>query len=184
MASALHQNVIGLSGVIFSLIVVDNNEHLLVNQSQQRSIFGLFSVPAPIYPWVLLLLWQLLIPEASFLCHLSGLLAGLLRSKGHLSILYISRSAVSNLEARAAFQRLVEGGLAVSFVPLPPGGGGNEALPQYSSVGRHGTAAATADSFGASVMGSAQSLLRSIKAGIQSVSSGDTQQHQTPTGSV
>ena len=39
-----------------------------------RSIFGFFSVPAKAYPWVLLGVWQLLVPGASFLGHLCGVL--------------------------------------------------------------------------------------------------------------
>ena len=39
-----------------------------------RSIFGLFTVPAKFYPWVLLVVWQLLVPQVSFLGHLTGLL--------------------------------------------------------------------------------------------------------------
>ena len=71
----MHQNVIGLSGVIFGLVLIDNASlmHLSLGTAQ-RSIFGLFSVPAPVYPWALLLIWTIFMPEASFLCHLSGLL--------------------------------------------------------------------------------------------------------------
>ena len=41
-------------GVIFGLVVIDNTQL----GGDQRSIFGLFSVPAALYPWVLLVLWQ------------------------------------------------------------------------------------------------------------------------------
>ena len=58
----------GLSGVVFGLIVVDN----AVSRAAQRSIFGFFTVPAKLYPWALLLFWQLLMPGASFLGHLCG----------------------------------------------------------------------------------------------------------------
>lgn len=64
----LHSCAVGLSGVVFGLIVVDT----AVSRAAQRSIFGFFSVPAKLYPWALLLLWQLLMPGASFLGHLSG----------------------------------------------------------------------------------------------------------------
>lgn len=39
-----------------------------------RSIFGLFSVPTWAFPWALLVIWQLLVPRASLLGHLTGLL--------------------------------------------------------------------------------------------------------------
>ena len=72
----MHQSVIGLSGVIFGLIAVDNSNMVRLNPTHaaQCSVLGLFSVPAPVYPWALLILWALIMPEASFLCHLSGLL--------------------------------------------------------------------------------------------------------------
>lgn len=50
-------------------ILIDNSQ-----AGERRSVFGLFSVPARLYPWALLLVWQLLVPQASFLGHLTGLL--------------------------------------------------------------------------------------------------------------
>ncbi len=38
------------------------------------SIFGFFTVPAKAYPYALLVFWQLLVPQASFLGHLAGVL--------------------------------------------------------------------------------------------------------------
>lgn len=64
------QCAIGFSGVVFGLIVVDNN----LTGATQRSIFGLFYVPAPLYPWTLLVIWQLIMPGVSFLGHLCGVL--------------------------------------------------------------------------------------------------------------
>ena len=57
---------IGFSGVIFGLIVVDNS----TSSSKDRSIFGLFKVPSPAYPWALLVLFQIMMPNVSFLGHL------------------------------------------------------------------------------------------------------------------
>lgn len=49
------------------------------------SIFGLFSVPTWAFPWALLVIWQLLVPRASLLGHLTGLLVGrCFRSPGSL----------------------------------------------------------------------------------------------------
>ena len=64
-----HQCAIGFSGVVFGLIVIDNS----VSHATSRSIFGLFSVPARVYPWALMVLWQLLLPSVSFLGHLTGI---------------------------------------------------------------------------------------------------------------
>ena len=65
-----HQCAIGFSGVIFGLIVVDNG----MTGAAQRSIFGFFYVPAQLYPWTLLVLWQVIMPGVSFLGHLCGVL--------------------------------------------------------------------------------------------------------------
>ena len=88
MPGLMDQNVIGLSGVIFGLILIDNASlvHLSLGAAQ-RSIFGLFSVPAPAYPWALLLIWTLLMPEAFFLCHLSGLLVRLTKIMKYKTLL-------------------------------------------------------------------------------------------------
>ena len=47
-----------------------------VSRATHRSIFGLFNVPAKLYPWALLGFWQLLMPGASFLGHLCGVAVG------------------------------------------------------------------------------------------------------------
>ena len=44
--------------------------------AQTRSVLGLFAVPARYYPWMLLVIWQLLVPGVSFLGHLGGVAAG------------------------------------------------------------------------------------------------------------
>ena len=87
----------GFSGVVFGLIVVDNHasgassrrwarrpalDYTLARASHAFdlaarpccSIFGFFSVPAKLYPWALLVFWQLLLPQSSFLGHLAGVL--------------------------------------------------------------------------------------------------------------
>lgn len=70
----------GLSGVIFAIIVAETH-HTGV---QRRTVYGIFSVPAGLYPWILLVLWQLLLPQISFWSHLSGILVGTAYSRGFL----------------------------------------------------------------------------------------------------
>lgn len=72
---------VGFSGIIFALLVADNQLRGL----RQRSIYGIVNVPAAVFPWVLLLIWQLLIPEVSFLGHLGGVLAGTMYVRGYLA---------------------------------------------------------------------------------------------------
>lgn len=87
--SLLSGCAVGLSGIVFALIAID----ALEASEPQRSIFGLFSVPTKAYPFALLLLWQLVVPSASLMGHLSGLLAGLLW-KG-VEIKFLEDSATS-----------------------------------------------------------------------------------------
>ena len=67
--------------MIFGLIVMDN----AASGATERSIFGMFKLPAKLYPWALLLLWQLLLPGVSFLGHLGGVMAGEALSRGLLA---------------------------------------------------------------------------------------------------
>lgn len=86
----------GLSGVIFGLICIDN--HAI--GGTRRSIYGMFEVPKALYPWVLLVLIQLLAPQVSFLGHVSGLLAGELYARGLLGALTVSAARAQALEGR------------------------------------------------------------------------------------
>ena len=79
-SSFLFECGVGFSAVIFALLVVDTK----VNAVERRSIFGLFYVPSQWYPWALLLLLQLMLPNVSFVGHLSGLLAGYAYTSGIL----------------------------------------------------------------------------------------------------
>ncbi len=71
---------VGLSGIIFALLVADNH----LRSVQYRSVYGLFNVPAVYFPWVLLILWQLVLPHVSLFGHLGGIVAGTLYSLGCL----------------------------------------------------------------------------------------------------
>ena len=52
-----------------------------------RSVFGLFNVPAKLYPWILLMVLQFMIPNISFMGHLSGILVGSMCVLGWMSVL-------------------------------------------------------------------------------------------------
>ncbi|KAA6419215.1 MAG: hypothetical protein FRX49_10954, partial [Trebouxia sp. A1-2] len=90
-----HQCAIGFSGVIFGLIVVDN----AMTGATQRNIFGFFYVPAQLYPWTLLVLWQVIMPGVSFLGHLCGVLVGQLYVWGLLRWLTPSSSTFQSMES-------------------------------------------------------------------------------------
>eukprot|EP00741_Cyanophora_paradoxa_P006142 tig00000944_g5955.t1 len=65
---------VGYSGIIFGMLVVESHH----SQSEYRSIFGFFNVPAKYYPWAMLIVLQIVAQGVSFMGHLSGMLAGYL----------------------------------------------------------------------------------------------------------
>eukprot|EP00958_Prasinococcus_capsulatus_P000729 scaffold51_cov401-Prasinococcus_capsulatus_cf.AAC.35 len=52
----LYACAIGFSGIVFALIVVETH----MSRATTRSIFGFFAVPAQLYPWALLVLFQVI----------------------------------------------------------------------------------------------------------------------------
>ena len=64
----------GLSGVIFSILVVDVSSSMEPTQN----VLGLFNVPTAAYPWVLLVMMSLMMPNVSFVGHLCGIVSGYL----------------------------------------------------------------------------------------------------------
>ena len=95
----LAQCAVGFSGVLFGLLVIDNN----LSGAASRSVFGLLTLPAALFPWALLFLFQFLVPHASFLGHLSGLLVGEAYVRGHLRWALPSGATIQRLEALPPF---------------------------------------------------------------------------------
>lgn len=73
-ASHLHTCVIGFSGVIFALKVIATQE---TSPYAQTTIAGI-PMPSKYAPWAELILIHLMVPNASFMGHLAGIIAGLL----------------------------------------------------------------------------------------------------------
>lgn len=67
----------------------------------------MFNVPARIYPFVLLILLQVLIPGISFLGHLSGILIGIVISIGAASYLLPSQETLQKIESYSFLSRIV-----------------------------------------------------------------------------
>eukprot|EP00742_Colponemidia_sp_Colp-10_P008553 GILJ01009270.1.p1 GENE.GILJ01009270.1~~GILJ01009270.1.p1 ORF type:complete len:330 (+),score=11.71 GILJ01009270.1:42-1031(+) len=63
--------MVGFSGVIFSFCVLDG----YVSDANSRVLFG-FQIPVALYPWVLLFISQIIVPNASFLGHFLGIVMG------------------------------------------------------------------------------------------------------------
>jgi membrane associated rhomboid family serine protease len=72
----MYQCTVGFSSILFALMTIQ------VHQSpSDRSLFGFVNIPGKIYPWVLLVILQLIMPGISFLGHLSGILVAYLCNK-------------------------------------------------------------------------------------------------------
>lgn len=63
---------VGFSGILFGYMVTNG----MIFEVAGASVFGLFQFPAKIYPWILLVITQILIPNASIMGHLGGMLGG------------------------------------------------------------------------------------------------------------
>ncbi|CAH9089069.1 unnamed protein product [Cuscuta epithymum] len=91
----LYECAIGFSGILFSMIVIETS----LSGIQSRSVFGLFNVPAKWYALVLLVVFELLMPNVSFLGHLSGILSGFAYTNGFFNILIPDTSRFSSIES-------------------------------------------------------------------------------------
>ncbi|KAK9843680.1 hypothetical protein WJX81_002070 [Elliptochloris bilobata] len=120
-AEALNACAVGLSGAIFALIVVETH----FSGAQTRSVFGLFALPAKFYPWVLLVVWQLLMPGVSFLGHLGGVAAGQAYTWGWLHWVVPPAAAFQAAEG----WRLLSSCVRLSAFIAHPGIGGTSPSP-------------------------------------------------------
>jgi membrane associated rhomboid family serine protease len=68
-------NSLGFSGVLFHLLVLECN----LNPTLSRNIFGMLQMQSKYYPYALLILIQVIMPNISFLGHLSGIFVGSLQ---------------------------------------------------------------------------------------------------------
>jgi len=66
---------VGAAGVVVLVVLQQIQVCRTTNVQQFLCACGrFFNVPAAVYPWALLVLWQLIMPGASFLGHLCGVL--------------------------------------------------------------------------------------------------------------
>jgi len=93
----------GLSGIIFSILVVDVSSSL----EPTHPVLGLFSVPTAIYPWVLLVTMSILLPDVSFVGHLCGIISGYLYTFGILNFIIPSYEKIARIESSTWYSRIV-----------------------------------------------------------------------------
>lgn len=104
--SYLYSSAVGFSGVLFAMAV----DEASLSPATTRSLFGLFSVPTKLYPWVLMLVLQLVLPNVSFLGHLSGVLVGFAHTWGAFSWAIPSLVTLRKVESSAWFGRILRCG--------------------------------------------------------------------------
>jgi hypothetical protein len=101
--------------VLFALIVME----LESSRAENVTFFGMFTLPARIYPWALLVFLSLLSPSLSFIGHLAGVLVGYALSFGYLSRIVPSDFAFDEAETRLGLKSLP------AYRPSPYADGGS-----------------------------------------------------------
>lgn len=98
----MYDHAVGFSGVLFHLSVLECH----LSPQFARSLFGMVNVPAALYPWALLVVLQLFMPNLSFMGHLCGILAGSLQIEGHLEWIMPSDSYLREMESWTIVQNI------------------------------------------------------------------------------
>ncbi|CAM9508428.1 unnamed protein product [Discosporangium mesarthrocarpum] len=113
----VHQHSVGFSGVIFTLALMESH----ITTQAMRSVFGMFEVPTRTYPWVLMLLISILMPNVSFMGHLSGILVGVMHVYGLTSSVMPSKAYCTEMEGYWIIKEIAR---QPNFVacPQPPEG--------------------------------------------------------------
>lgn len=123
----MYQHSVGFSGILFHMTVLECN----LSTTRSRSLFGFVNVPTYLYPWALLILLQMFMPNLSFLGHLSGILTGTLQSYGSLDVLFVSEAYLQEMESWSTLQWLVR---QPNFVATPSGS--SRLFQESNSLGR------------------------------------------------
>lgn len=121
----MNECAIGFSGILFSMIVIETS----LSGVQSRSVFGLFNVPAKLYAWILLIVFQLLMSNVSLLGHLCGILSGFAYTYGLFNLLMPGASFYSAIEASSWLASCVR---RPKFI-LCTGGNPSSYIPTHSS---------------------------------------------------
>jgi len=111
------QHSVGFSGVIFQLAVLEAN----LSPDRTRSLFGFINVSSKMYPWALLVILQFVMPQISFLGHLSGILIGTMQSHGSLNVFFPTDEYLKDSEQKTPLAFVVR---QPSFVSMPEAGTG------------------------------------------------------------
>ncbi|KAK4757394.1 hypothetical protein SAY87_018695 [Trapa incisa] len=94
-------------------VLLSVDEETSLSGAHTKSVFGLFNVPAKWYPWILLIIFQVLMANVSLLGHLCGIFSGVGYNYGLFSILIPGTSFYTTIEGSPLLTR-VEVALAAS----------------------------------------------------------------------
>jgi hypothetical protein len=97
------QPAVGFSGVLFAMAV----DEATLSPFPTRSVFGLFTVPTVVYPWIMMLVLQFAIPGISFIGHLSGVIVGFLYAWGAFRWIIPSMASCKAVEEWGCMRPLV-----------------------------------------------------------------------------
>lgn len=141
----------GYSGVVYAWVALN----AAASPWASTPVLGLFAVPSLLYPFAMLLLNQVIIPRASMLGHLAGILAGFLAAAGLLDALspywfwttaaYLAAVAAVSVKANAALGRFDCISLSPAFTGATGLGGGATAGDAAAAAAAGGASAPAVD---------------------------------------
>eukprot|EP01012_Entosiphon_sulcatum_P027085 TRINITY_DN3263_c0_g1_i1.p1 TRINITY_DN3263_c0_g1~~TRINITY_DN3263_c0_g1_i1.p1 ORF type:complete len:261 (-),score=10.59 TRINITY_DN3263_c0_g1_i1:63-821(-) len=107
---------IGYSGALFTYLTILSHQ-----DDASQSLFGLIRVPSKFYPWVLLIVIQLLVPSSSLSGHAFGIIAGYLALAHRENRLSLPKPDLTSLlPTRAPVNTPFPGSGRVLNTGLPP----------------------------------------------------------------
>jgi len=102
----MYSSGVGYSGILFCYALIE----AFHTTETSRSIFGMFTVPSRMYPFILLIILQIVIPNISFLGHGAGILVGLAVVYGGMNFILPSNDFLSYIETTPMFGPLTKAG--------------------------------------------------------------------------
>ncbi|KAJ3307194.1 hypothetical protein HDU76_004684 [Blyttiomyces sp. JEL0837] len=137
-----------------------------VFSSLWKVLFGV-TIPGAVWPWLLLVVTQILFPSASFFGHLSGVLVGILYSQHVLDFALLPPSTMTKLEQSSFFAWAVS---FPGFIQQP----GAIVLPGSFPTGASAAIPTTSEG-GESIFARVQRFFTSSRAGYDTIRGDDTE---------
>jgi len=107
--SAYYSCHVGLSGIVFALLEIE------CYGDYNRRLFSTINIPSKYYPLVVVVITQIIFPQASLVSHLSGIIIGYLYINGYLNIFIPSSYRLQRIENYGYLQ--YNGYIALNILP-------------------------------------------------------------------